>query len=118
VIDAKGVSVRLDDVLDGRWTVLHTGPLPVGAQAWADVGAQSIRLSGSYDATIGDGVRDSGATLIAWMTRKKSTALVVRPDGFVYAAAAVGQPLPVPPAGFTGTTALEPLTPIQNGVTA
>jgi len=28
--------------------------------------------------------------------------VVVRPDGFVYAGAAEGQPLPPPPAGFTG----------------
>jgi 3-(3-hydroxy-phenyl)propionate hydroxylase len=118
VIDGKGDTARLDDVLDGRWTVLHTGPSPEGAQGWADVGVQSIRLSGSYGATIGDGVRDSGATLIAWMTKKQATALVVRPDGFVYAAAAPGQPLPVPPAGFTGTNALAPLAAIQDRVTA
>ena len=26
VIDAKGATVRLDDVLEGRWALLHTGP--------------------------------------------------------------------------------------------
>ena len=33
--------------------------------------------------------------------RKKAAAVVLRPDGFIYAAATSGQPLPPPPAGFT-----------------
>ena len=36
-----------------------------------------------------------------WLRRKKATAAVLRPDGFIYAAAGSGQPLPPPPAGYT-----------------
>ena len=47
-------------------------------------------------------------TLIRWLRHKKAAAVVVRPDGFIYAAADSGQPLPAPPA----------ITPMRTGVTA
>jgi 3-(3-hydroxy-phenyl)propionate hydroxylase len=118
VIDDKGDTARFDDVLDGNWAVVHTGVLPTGAHAWADARAMVIRLAGPHDATVSDGVRDSGAILIDWMAAKNATAVVLRPDGFVYAAAASGRPLPAPPAGFSGATAASPVIPIGNGVTA
>lgn len=117
VIDSKGDTARLDDVLAGRWTVLHTQQAPAGIRAWTDRGAASIRLAGPHEAVQGDDVRDSGAVLIGWMAAKKADALVIRPDGFVYAATASGRPLPEPPAGFS-STAPAALAPIRTGVTA
>jgi 3-(3-hydroxy-phenyl)propionate hydroxylase len=35
-------------------------------------------------------------TLVRWLHRKKAAAVVLRPDGFVYAASRPGQPLPGP----------------------
>jgi 3-(3-hydroxy-phenyl)propionate hydroxylase len=86
VKDADGVSAPLDDALGGRWAVLHTGPLPAGISAWTDLGALAMRIS--------------EPTLIQWLGRRKATAVVVRPDGFIYAAVHLGQTLPPPPIGL------------------
>ncbi|MDX1888675.1 bifunctional 3-(3-hydroxy-phenyl)propionate/3-hydroxycinnamic acid hydroxylase [Mycolicibacterium sp. 050158] len=118
VIGSDGSTKRLDDILDRTWTVLHTGALPAGARAWADVGARVIRLTRPHDAIPGDGVRDCGATLLDWMADKNAAALVVRPDGFVYAAATSDDSLPGPPAGFSGATTAAPVLSICNGVLA
>jgi len=83
VTDASGAAVRLDDVLDGLWAVLHTGALPTGAEAWTALGVKTIRIT--------------EPTLRRWLHRKNASAVVVRPDGFIYAAAESGAPLPTPP---------------------
>jgi 3-(3-hydroxy-phenyl)propionate hydroxylase len=87
VTDANGARVRLDDVLGGQWTVLHTDESSAGARAWNAAGVPTLRIS--------------EPTLARWLRRKKAAAVVLRPDGFVYAAAQSGQPLPPPPAGCT-----------------
>lgn len=86
VADDSGAKTRLDDLLQGRWTLLHTGALPAGAQAWIGRGV------------IDRPVRD--ATLTAWLGQHKAAAAIVRPDGFIYAAADSGQALPPPPQGL------------------
>ena len=88
VTDAKGARVRLDDVLSGQWSIVHTGEQPVGSQAWAALGVPTIRVS--------------EPELIGWLRRRKATAAVLRPDGFIYAAAGSNQPLPLPPPGHIG----------------
>jgi 3-(3-hydroxy-phenyl)propionate hydroxylase len=87
VTDANDARVRLDDLLDGRWTLLHTGESPAGAHNWTAVGVPTLRISEPM--------------LVDWLRRKKAVAVVLRPDGFIYAAAKSGQPLPPPPAGCT-----------------
>lgn len=82
--DGAGARVRFDDIVGGRWAVLHTGAPPAGARAWADLGAATIQVD--------------EASLTRWLHRKKASAVVLRPDGFIYAAAGSGQPLPAPPA--------------------
>ena len=94
VTDASGATVRLDDVLGGQWTILHTGAPPPGTPAWAELGVPTIRVS--------------EPPLVRWLQHKKAAAVVVRPDGFIYAAAKYGQPLQTPPA----------ITPIRTGVSA
>lgn len=117
VVDAKGGTVRLDDVLDCRWALLYTGTAPEGADAWGASGVPAIRLVGPQDAYTCDGVRDTGATLVNWMAEKKATALVVRPDGFVYAATTSGRPLPEPPPGIAAIE-FSPLPLTRKGVNA
>ncbi len=90
VTDANGDKVRLDDVVKGRWTVLYTDLPPVGAQAWTDLGAPTIQVT--------------EPALVRWLRRKKAIAVVLRPDGFIYAATQSGQTLPVPPAVVPSTT--------------
>lgn len=94
ITDASGASVRLDDVLGGQWAILHTGVPPTGAQAWTELGVKTIRIS--------------EPSLNRWLQRKKAAAVVVRPDGFIYAAAESGGLLPAPPA----------ITAIRTGVSA
>lgn len=83
VTAADGTRVRLDDVVGGRWAIIHTGERPSGADAW-DVPTIPV----------------TEPSLARWLHRKNAAAVVVRPDGFIYAAAGSGQPLPPPPAGF------------------
>ena len=94
VTDQTGASVRLDDLIGRDWAVVHTGARPAGADAWTELGVSTIKVT--------------EPTLIRWMRHKKAAAVVVRPDGFIYAAADLGQPLPAPPA----------ITPMRTGVTA
>ena len=88
VTDAKGARVRLDDVLGGQWAIVHVGEPPVGSQAWAALGIPAIQVS--------------EPELIGWLRQRKAAAAVLRPDGFIYAAAGSGEALPPPPAGYTG----------------
>lgn len=101
IIDATGATVRLDDVLGGRWTLLHIGTPPTGTRAWTDLGVPTIELTDQEAATRPGAIRDSDGSLLRWMWRRKAAAVVVRPDGFIYAAADSGQTLPPPPAGLT-----------------
>ncbi len=110
VIDAAGAAARLDDVIGGHWTVLHAGEAPSGVQAWAANGAAVVRVTGPQSGPHPGAIRDTGDTLLSWMRRRKATALVVRPDGFVYAAADTGQQLPPPPIGV--------LVPTRTGAVA
>jgi 3-(3-hydroxy-phenyl)propionate hydroxylase len=84
ITGADGAKVRLDDALGGDWAVVYTDALPSGAEAWTRSGATALRVT--------------EPSLVSWLQRKKASAVVVRPDGFIYAAAQFGQPLPTPPA--------------------
>lgn len=99
VIDEKGDHVRFDDVIGGRWTVLYTG-LERSWPQWQSAGVPEIRVLPPGSTPGADRIVDHDGKLITWLRRKKATVVAVRPDGFVYAAGAHGQPLPPPPAGF------------------
>ncbi|MBS9534735.1 bifunctional 3-(3-hydroxy-phenyl)propionate/3-hydroxycinnamic acid hydroxylase [Mycobacterium sp. M1] len=90
ITDAAGDAVRLDDVLGGRWTILHTGAAPGGASAWTELGVPALRID--------------EPTLVRWLRRKNADAVVLRPDGFIYAAAESEQMLPEPPTGLIPAT--------------
>ena len=101
VTDANGARARLDDVLGNRWTLLHIGPAPSGGRAWQKVGVPTLTVSGPGSDPQLDGIRDGDGTLVRWLDAKNATAVVLRPDGFIYAAAQSGRPLPPPPAGLS-----------------
>ena len=88
-----GELVRLDEVLGHRWALLHIGASPVGASAWTALGVPSIELDRD--------VRDHTGELTGWLQSRNATAVVVRPDGFIYAA--TEDNLPGPPAGLSFT---------------
>jgi 3-(3-hydroxy-phenyl)propionate hydroxylase len=114
VTDAAGNRERLDDVLGGGWAVLHVGAAPVGADRWERLGAVSLAV---IFGTPGMGaIRDDDGALTRWLRSKKAAAVVVRPDGFVFAAAAAGGSLPAPPQGLVDLAPPIPATPI--GATA
>lgn len=89
IADNTGASIRLDDLLAGQWAVLHTGQAPPSVAAWTERGVAAHRIS--------------DPVLLRWLRSRKAATVVLRPDGFVYAAAGSGKPLPTPPDGFTVT---------------
>jgi 3-(3-hydroxy-phenyl)propionate hydroxylase len=99
VTDADGARVRLDDLLGGQWTILHSGESPAGAGAWTEAGVATLRIS--------------EPTLVGWLRSKKAASVVVRPDGFIYAAAKSGRPLPPPPDGYSFSAATSAGTRIE-----
>ncbi|UXA20644.1 bifunctional 3-(3-hydroxy-phenyl)propionate/3-hydroxycinnamic acid hydroxylase [Mycobacterium sp. SMC-4] len=100
VVDEKGDTVHLDDIVGGRWTVLHLGP-PSDFRAWRSAGVPVLKITPAETAPSPDSLVDSDSSLVRWLEKKGASAVVVRPDGFIYAGAEAGQPLPAPPAGFT-----------------
>lgn len=104
VVDENGKVARLDDMIGGRWTVLHTGPVSRW-EAWRPAGASIIRVAPTGSAPAADCIVDHDGSLTRWLEKKKATVVAVRPDGFVYAAGADDQPLPPPPPGLTARVA-------------
>lgn len=94
VAEPNGARIRLDDLLGGQWAILHIGPAPAGAQEWTRLDVPLIQIT--------------DAPLIRWLGRKKAAAVVLRPDGFIYAAAQSGHRLPKPPPGYSGNTVTTP----------
>lgn len=102
VTDHAGGRARLDDLVAGRWALLHTGSLPAGAAAWTSLGVTTIH------------VKDGGLT--RWLRSKKAHAVVVRPDGFIYAACNSTNSLPPPPYALNPNTLTA--RPSRHGVNA
>jgi 3-(3-hydroxy-phenyl)propionate hydroxylase len=92
-----GTRVRLDDVLAGRWLLLHARTAT--AQPRWNVPALTVTPAGSRPAE--GTVVDSDDVLLPWLAEHRATVLALRPDGYVYAAASAGSQLPHPPVGFT-----------------
>ena len=99
VVDEKGDAVRLDDVIGGRWVVLHLGP-ESDFQQWRAAGVPVVKILVPGSVSSADSIVDADGVLTRWLDKRGASVVVVRPDGFVYAAAAEGQPLLPPPAGF------------------
>lgn len=118
VIDGKGATARLDDIVGNQWAVLYTDSMPSGADAWTELGLPAFRIEGPHAAARDGTIRDSGGTLVSWLEDRAAAAVVLRPDGFVYAAAEPGRPLPSPPAGLGRLCAPGPAEPIRTGASA
>nr|WP_026178921.1 bifunctional 3-(3-hydroxy-phenyl)propionate/3-hydroxycinnamic acid hydroxylase [Streptomyces hokutonensis] len=94
-----GERVRLDDVLGGRWLLLHGGH-PVPHPAWDRLGVPSLTVTPAGSEPAEGTVVDSEGVLLPWMAGHRAATLALRPDAYVYAAAPTGAQLPPPPAGF------------------
>ncbi|MEU9410216.1 bifunctional 3-(3-hydroxy-phenyl)propionate/3-hydroxycinnamic acid hydroxylase [Streptomyces sp. NPDC048281] len=99
VTGADGERVRLDDVLAGRWLLLHLG-LPRPQPAWERAGVPSLAVLPADSRPAEGAVVDSDGVLLPWLAEHGVTTLALRPDAYVYAAAPAGARLPPPPAGF------------------
>ncbi|MFJ8113698.1 bifunctional 3-(3-hydroxy-phenyl)propionate/3-hydroxycinnamic acid hydroxylase [Streptomyces sp. NPDC096132] len=99
VTGTDGGRIRLDDVLGGRWLLLHGGRIaPQPAWDRSEVPSLTVLPAGSRPAE--GAVVDSDGVLLAWMAQHRVATLALRPDAYVYAAAPRGAQLPPPPAGF------------------
>ncbi|GHG90399.1 bifunctional 3-(3-hydroxy-phenyl)propionate/3-hydroxycinnamic acid hydroxylase [Streptomyces lanatus] len=95
-----GTRARLDDVLDGRWLLLHRGRL-TPQPAWDRSGVPSLTVLPAGSLPAEGAVVDDEGVLLPWLTEHRAAALALRPDAYVYAAAPAGAQLPPPPTGFT-----------------
>jgi len=102
VFDESGVRVRLDDALGSRWVVLRIGAAQ--DDLWARTGVPTVRLQAAGGPTVPGTITDIDGSLIGWMTAMGATALAIRPDGYVYAAAAGAETLSAPPIGLVAHT--------------
>ncbi|MGW2517649.1 bifunctional 3-(3-hydroxy-phenyl)propionate/3-hydroxycinnamic acid hydroxylase [Streptomyces sp. NPDC001617] len=99
VTGPDGERVRLDDVLGGRWLLLHRGH-PVPRPAWDRLGVPTLTVTPVGSEPAEGTVVDREGVLLPWMAEHRVATLALRPDAYVYAAALTGAPLPPPPAGF------------------
>ncbi|SEE70854.1 3-(3-hydroxy-phenyl)propionate hydroxylase [Streptomyces sp. 3213] len=99
VTGPDGGRVRLDDVLGGRWLLLHGGH-PVPRPAWDRLGVPSLTVTPAGSEPAEGTVVDSESVLLPWMAEHRAATLALRPDAYVYAAAPTDAQLPPPPAGF------------------
>lgn len=104
VLGPDGSRVRLDDVLGGRWMLLHSGP-QMPQPGWGDAGIASLTVLPAGSSPGKDTIVDSDGVLLRWMREHRTATIALRPDGYVYAAAGPGDRLPRPPAGFALTGA-------------
>lgn len=98
VTDGNGEQVRLDDIIGGRWTILHTGP-DSPWPAWRSAGVAILGIAPPGSTPAADCIVDHEGALTRWLDQKHASVVAVRPDGFVYAAGGE-QPLPPPPPRF------------------
>lgn len=99
VLAADGTRQRLDDLLGQQWTVLYRSRTD-GIAAWTAAGTNSVQLVPGGSQPGPGRIVDIDNALTKWMKAKGAAVIAIRPDGFVYAAASSGSPLPPPPAGL------------------
>ncbi|MEV5900929.1 bifunctional 3-(3-hydroxy-phenyl)propionate/3-hydroxycinnamic acid hydroxylase [Streptomyces sp. NPDC052127] len=107
VTGPDGTRLRLDDVLAGRWLLLHArtaAPQP----DWDRLGVPSLAVTPAGSQPAEGTLVDSDGVLLAWMSARRAATLALRPDAYVYAAAPAGAPLSPPPSGFTPSAAPRP----------
>ena len=96
VCTGSGERARVDDVLAGRWTLLHTGPA-ASWPTWPTERVARLQVVPAGSPPTPGAIVDTEGVLISWMHRHRTTVLAVRPDAVVYAAARDDANLPLPP---------------------
>ncbi|MEJ2865399.1 bifunctional 3-(3-hydroxy-phenyl)propionate/3-hydroxycinnamic acid hydroxylase MhpA [Actinomycetospora flava] len=103
VLDEHGERLRFDDARGPEWTLLTLDRADVPAspqtpdRAWSHAGVRTLRLAPAGSAPGPDTLVDVDDALVAWMRERDAGVLVLRPDGFVFAAAPAPNLLPQSP---------------------
>lgn len=105
VLNETGRRERLDDVTGNQWALLHVGQSHA-FHDWTEAGVAAFELKPAGSSAAPQRVVDLDGSLLVWMKAKGATAVVVRPDGYVYAAVGAGKKLPPPPAELRVATRL------------
>lgn len=118
VLDSGGERLRLDDAIGQRWRVLHVDN-PSPRYRWATAQVDAVQLLPSGSSPRAGALVDLNDVLVDWMRKKKATALLLRPDGFVYAGAGPQDVLAPPPlirpdpSDVSPSTAPNPTAPVE-----
>ena len=98
VQDSDGHRVLLDDAFEQEWAVLHSTAVdPAALAPWQRAGVRTIEVLPAGSAPRAGAVVDADAALLPWLRRARTDAVVVRPDGIVYAARPSDGVLAAPP---------------------
>lgn len=118
VRDAGGETLLLDDALPTGWVVLVRADArrAEGIQAWRAAGVPVLELLPAGATAHPDSIVDSDGVLGAWLESRRATAVALRPDRHVYAAAERERALGAPPLARGAATDVRSSRTSRRGV--
>jgi 3-(3-hydroxy-phenyl)propionate hydroxylase len=120
VVGAHGESLLLDDALPAGWVVVVRAgaPAPEGIRGWRAAGVPVVELLPPGASPRPRAIVDTHGVLTAWLAARRATAVALRPDRYVYAAAGGDRALGAPPLRHGAVSAVRGSRTGRGGVNA